>query len=152
MMVKSHDIIKSKIKRFPMQMLLKVAKLIISWINCNLFKDKDFIDSVFFRFALMRLPLRTSRIFCLLFILIFVFRGYWCLRGFSNKQSTAEKHGKSFRRNKIFAKGTAEWYIWWRWWKRQGQCYWWIKKTTTKAVENCIKKSIVGKECHSSII
>jgi len=47
MMTKSDDMIKAKLKRFPMKMLLK---------------DRDFIDSVFIRFALMRLPLRTQDI------------------------------------------------------------------------------------------
>merc|ERR1719431_1279634 len=47
MMTKSDDMIQAKLKRFPMEMLLK---------------DRDFIDSVFIRFALMKLPLRTQDI------------------------------------------------------------------------------------------
>jgi len=47
MMHRSKDIIQTKLRRFPMHMLLK---------------DRDFIDSVFFRFALMKLPLRTEDI------------------------------------------------------------------------------------------
>jgi len=47
MMTKSDDMIQDKLKRFPMEMLLR---------------DRDFIDSVFTRFALMRLPLRTQDI------------------------------------------------------------------------------------------
>merc|ERR1719481_418463 len=47
MMEKSHNMIQTKIRRFPLEMLLK---------------DKDFVDSVFIRFALMRLPLRTQEI------------------------------------------------------------------------------------------
>jgi len=47
MMAKSHAMIKSKLQRFPTKMLLK---------------DKDFVDSVFIRFALMKLPLRTQDI------------------------------------------------------------------------------------------
>jgi len=47
MMARSHNIIKSKLGRFPKQMLLK---------------DRDFIDSVFFRFAMMKMPLRTEDI------------------------------------------------------------------------------------------
>jgi len=47
MMTHSDEMIQAKLRRYPMEMLLR---------------DRDFIDSVFIRFALMRLPLRTQDI------------------------------------------------------------------------------------------
>ena len=48
MMRKAKNIIKSKVNKIPLQLLLK---------------DEDFIESVFFRFALMDFPLRAGNVY-----------------------------------------------------------------------------------------
>ena len=48
MMRKAKKIIKTKLEKFPLNFLLQ---------------DEDFIDSVFFRFAIMDLPLRPGNVF-----------------------------------------------------------------------------------------
>ena len=48
MMRKAKNIIKSKVNKIPLHLLLK---------------DEDFIESVFFRFALMDFPLRAGNVY-----------------------------------------------------------------------------------------
>ena len=68
MMDKAEKIIKSKLRSVPLGKIIQVLRISNKEILILTFtiQDRDFIDSVFFRFAMKQLPLRAGPIlqFC----------------------------------------------------------------------------------------
>ena len=95
MMRKAKKIIKTKLEKFPLNFLLQ---------------DEDFIDSVFFRFAIMDLPLRPGNVHHITLRqitlkMINIRRGFRSVQGLPGEQGPPHQHQASIETSRVLAGG-----------------------------------------------